>query len=224
MERRYLNGEREIRMEEGEGGGRRIVHHAPPWGMLSEVLWIDHHEGRELPVREIFERGAFAAVLGDPDGMDVVGLMNHDRNRVLGRTPGTLRLEEDNVGLRYEILLPKTASGREVEELVGRGDLRGSSFSFRAGEFSFQLADEEGKPISRVEKAGMIVRTVKSVLALYDVGPVTFPAYRHGRLGLRGRASCEAVVEGLGAWKKASANAGRRRQRGREAVILRMLR
>ena len=66
----------------------------------------------------------------------------------------------------------------------------------------------------------MIVRTVKSVLALFDVGPVTFPAYRHERLGLRERRDCGAVVEALKAWKDANANAGRKRQRLRAVFVL----
>lgn len=94
------------------------------------------------------------------------GLYNHDPNHVLGRFPETLRMRVDEVGLRYEVLLPKTRA--DIAELVERGDIRGSSFSFTvaAGGESWTQRDD-----------GRHVRTITRIDDLYDVGPVTFPAY-----------------------------------------------
>jgi uncharacterized protein len=98
---------------------------------------------------------------------DVRGLFNHDPSLALGRTAaGTMRLTADDVGLRYEIAMPDTSTARDVLELVRRGDVTGSSFSFDIRQEDDHWAHEDGRR----------VRTLKRV-QVYDVGPVTFPAY-----------------------------------------------
>jgi HK97 family phage prohead protease len=113
----------------------------------------------------LFERmmpGAFdRAIIED----DVRGLENHDINRVLGRTKaGTLRLSTDAIGLRYEIDVPATTVGRDLTENLRLGNIDGSSFSFVVTDSQVRVQD--GKRI--LEIAGV---------RLFDVGPVTFPAY-----------------------------------------------
>lgn len=105
---------------------------------------------------------------------DVRALFNHDANFVLGRSSsGTLRMDVDDEGLRYEIDLPPTATGRDLAVLLKRGDISGSSFGFRV------LDDEWGET-----EDGYPLRTLKAV-ALRDVGPVTFPAYTAAESALR---------------------------------------
>lgn len=97
---------------------------------------------------------------------DVRCLFNHDANFPLGRsTSGTLKLELTPKGLRYRCSLPDSPVGETVRVALERGDVSGSSFSFvpvRA-----EWIDEAGKPL---------VRLIKEV-ELFDVAPVTFPAY-----------------------------------------------
>lgn len=100
-------------------------------------------------------------------------LFNHDPNELLGRYPTTMRLFVDDKGLRYECLLPETR--RDIQELVARGDLRGSSFSFIVADGGERWTMEDGKS----------VRLVTRVKALLDCGPVTYPAYDD--------ATCEVV-------------------------------
>ena len=96
---------------------------------------------------------------------DVRGLFNHDPNQILGRTkPGTMRLEVDERGLRYEIDPADTTPGRDVKEHLKRGDVDGSSFSF-------VVTDER-----TIKEDGKRIREIRGV-KLFDVGPVTFPAY-----------------------------------------------
>lgn len=96
---------------------------------------------------------------------DVVGLFNHDFNNLLGRVSNeTLSIATDGRGLRYDIDAPDTQLGRDVAALQERGDLRGSSFSFRPTEQNNR------------EEESRFVREIASV-ELYDVGPVTIPAY-----------------------------------------------
>ncbi len=93
------------------------------WDNLSELLWGEFYEK--------FQRGAFTEWLAA--GNDVRGLYEHDHSMLLGRTrSGTLKLEEDDTGLRFELTPPDTSTGRDVIELVKRGDISGMSFGFRS--------------------------------------------------------------------------------------------
>ncbi len=103
---------------------------------------------------------------------DIVGLFNHDPDHVLGRTSAkTMELKEDSTGLVYDIKLPDTTTARDVHTSIGRGDIKGSSFSFRTIKDEWEYLDKENA-IDGIT----IIRTLKEV-KLYDVGPVTFPAY-----------------------------------------------
>lgn len=110
---------------------------------------------------EIVERGK--DLEGKP--LETRGLYNHDPNHLIGRYPDTMKLTVDKVGLRYQILLPE--SRHDLAELVSRGDLRGSSFSFVVADDGERWSTEDGQSI----------RTVTKIKSLLDCGPVTYPAY-----------------------------------------------
>lgn len=116
--------------------------------------------------REIIDRGAFR----NTDFSDVRALLNHDANYVLGRTTsGTLKLELDEVGLRYEITPPDTALIRDmVLTPIQRGDISQSSFGFYFGERGYKYEQRAD---------GGEVRRVTDIASVFDVSPVTFPAY-----------------------------------------------
>lgn len=147
----------EIRIRRGEDGKRTLVSTAPPWDTLSQDLG---------GFRERFARGAF----GDLDEADIISTVEHDGRMLIGRTPLTLRLEDTDEGLRYEVDLPDTSAGRDLAELVERGDIRGSSFEFSV--------ESDGDDWEQDDEVGWI-RTVRSA-RLYQVGPVTNPAYQDG--------------------------------------------
>ena len=132
--------------------------------------------------RETIEAGAFRAAVKTGD---VRALFNHDPNMVLGRTSAkTMRLEEDETGLRYVIDPPDTTLGRDVLVSVGRGDVTGSSFGFTVKRDSW----------TRPSKAGELpLRTIHEIEWLRDVGPVTFPAYEETTVQARDAAS--AAIE-----------------------------
>jgi len=111
---------------------------------------------------ETIDREAFS----DTDMEDVRALFNHDSNFVLGRTKsGTLRLMVDENGLAYEIDMPDTQLGRDMYESIKRGDISQSSFAFT-------IEDDEYR-----KEGDTVFRTIKKIKKLYDVAPVTFPAY-----------------------------------------------
>ena len=61
-------------------------------------------------------QGTFAKTIQEAD---VRALFNHDADQVLGRSKsGTLRMQEDEKGLRYEIDLPNTQLGRDHAVLL----------------------------------------------------------------------------------------------------------
>lgn len=128
---------------------------------------------------ETIRPGAFTKTLQEAD---IRGLFNHDVNLLLGRTAaGTVRLEEDNVGLRYEIDLPDTTLGRDLAELLKRGDITGSSFGFRP------IDEEWGETASGFPERSLIS------IALRDIGPVTFPAYDDSESALRSLAETRSL-------------------------------
>lgn len=117
--------------------------------------------------REQIAAGAFAKTIAEAD---VRAMFNHDPNRLLGRSSaGTLRLTEDDRGLRYEIdVNPDDPQAVSVHAMVARGDVTGSSFWFRVLREEWVDAD--------VADSGMDERTILEV-ELIETGPVTFPAY-----------------------------------------------
>lgn len=121
--------------------------------------------------REKIARGAFDKALARSD---VRALYNHDPNLLLGRTAaGTLRLFPDAVGLRMELDLPDTQLGQDTAVLTRRGDLQGQSFSFTT------VADHWDYSTTPA------LRTLLEVGELFDVGPVTFPAYEDSSVAMR---------------------------------------
>ena len=125
-------------------------------------------EARIGSTTETIAPGAFGPVLAS--NPDVRALLNHDANIVLGRTKsGTLRLEDDPRGLRFELDLPESRA--DLREAVARGDLDGASFRFVVCDESWD-GDK---------------RTITNVKALHDVTLATYPAYPDTSIELRTR-------------------------------------
>jgi len=130
--------------------------------------------------RRSLDLGGFTEMI-DPDAFtrtvqqaDVVALWDHDERHLLGRVAsGTLRLSIDARGLAYELDLPDTSTGRDLAELLRRGDVRGSSFGFRTVRDEWHQDDD-----------GAVTRTLLEV-ALIDVSPVARPAYPDTDAALR---------------------------------------
>lgn len=138
--------------------------------------------------REQIAPGAFATALDGSD--DVRALFNHDPNFLLGRTKsGTLRLSEDKQGLRYDVDLPDTQQARDVRELIRRGDVTGSSFGFRIEEDEW-----DDTPLKRGLLPLLTIRKVE----LFDVSPVTFPAYPQTSVSARAKGEAsQAALKGF---------------------------
>jgi HK97 family phage prohead protease len=118
---------------------------------------------------------------------DVRALYDHNPDRVLGRTPKTLRLAEDSVGLRVEIDPPQSESN--LLELLERGDVSQMSFGF-------VVRDERWEP----GENGPDIRTVLD-LDLFDVSVVTYPAYLQTDAAVRSHARWLQAHPDLRLWR-----------------------
>lgn len=118
---------------------------------------------------------------------DVKALMEHNRERLLARSKegvGTLSLSIDSVGLKYRFEAPNTQNGDEAIELIKRGDISGSSFSF--------IAQSEGAVRKEWDsKRGIWTHYVEKIDGLYDVTITCSPAYTQTSVDVR---SLEAPI------------------------------
>ena len=123
---------------------------------------------------------------------DIRALFDHDTSKVLGRTTnGTLQLRLDDHGLWGDISINRNdTEAMNLYQRVKRGDINQCSFGF-------EILRQE--PITR-EDGGThwLVKEVK----LYEVSPVTFPAYETTSLSARSKQIEEIKAEKEQAWKE----------------------
>lgn len=200
MERRVIAMDcAEIRAQ--DDGVRKLSGYAAKFGQWTDVMWF----------REQIKKGAFDDVLATSDCR---ALKNHDPNLLLGReSAGTLRLQANSVGLKFENDVPDTTTGHDTYEEVRRGDLAGCSFAFTVSEDEWRHFDD-GRPSER---------TIVRIGQLFDVGPVTYPAYEQTTVvarsvdAIRERRECSGTEpdpqnEPAGALPAKSVNRQRQRQ------------
>lgn len=147
----------------GDGNSRTLEGHAAVFNQV-----IDYG-----PWRELIRPGAFEKTIQE---RDQVALWDHDSGRPLGRrSKGTLELSEDGTGLRSVLHLPNNSFGNDAYEAVKRGDVVGMSFAFDIIKEVVTDGDGETKPLRELVE-----------LRLWEVSPVTFPAYPQTDIEARG--------------------------------------
>ena len=160
IERRNFPVE-ELRAITDEAGLRHITGYAAVFNSLSEDLG---------GFREKIDPGAFADTLNTGD---VRALKNHNSDYVLGRNKsGTLTLSEDQRGLKIDIIPPDAQWAKDLMVSIDRKDIDQMSFGFRTIDQMWEGEYPEE------------IRTLMKV-DLFDVSPVTFPAYPDTEVGLR---------------------------------------
>ena len=166
-EMRLLGTTPTIEYRAADGGAQQpeaFVGQAIVCGVRSEVLG-----GPGFRFVEIID----ATALDDADYTNVEGVFNHDSNCLLGHTrSGSLVLTRTtDGGLSYRITYdPLDSDHVKVMRKIERGDVVGSSFMFTSSESDWE---NEQTP----DGGDLYVRTVKKIAKVYDVCPVTSPAY-----------------------------------------------
>lgn len=134
---------------------------------------VFNKDSEDMGFIERIAPGAFKKALKTSD---VRALFNHDSNIILGRTSaGTLELKEDKKGLMMSVTPPDTQLVRDmVLSPIERGDITQQSFGFT-------VKSDEWKEID----GKVPIRTITEIGELFDVSPVTFPAYPDTAVALR---------------------------------------
>jgi hypothetical protein len=159
---RYLAKDIEIRAK--EDGSKTVAGYVVKFNMRSDLIWGEFYEK--------VAKGAFARSLEENT---IKALWNHRTDFVLGSTKnGTLRLEEDDIGLRFELDLPNNSWGNDAYESISRGDVDGVSFGFYVRAENWEYIKEED----------VYERTLLDV-DLIEISPTPFPAYPHSEVGKR---------------------------------------
>jgi hypothetical protein len=169
IERRLFNTEfRAIRSQDG------------PSQLVGYAAVFNQPSGDLGGFTEIIKPSAFTRTLAA--GADVRALYNHDPNFILGRTTdggktGTLSLSEDATGLKFVIDMPDTQVGRDLLVSVERRDITQNSFGF--------VVKQQTRSMVKGEDG--TTRMVREIVDcdLFDVSPVTYPAYPQTTLEAR---------------------------------------
>lgn len=195
FERRYFAADA-LELRRGDDGAATVTGYAAVFNELSLDLG---------GFRERIDRGAFAESL---KAHDQRAYWNHNSDIVLGRKSAkTLRLAEDEKGLKFELDLPDTSSGRDAAVLIERGDVRQMSFGFRVAN---PKVDEE-----LTTEDGVVIRTVKKV-TLLEVSPVASAAYPQTEVALRSIEAWRQEQEAAGGEASDPLLSARLRQRAAE--------
>src|SRR5260370_528707 len=141
----------ECRAVADPGKPLQIVGHAVVFNALTKLPGF----------RESVLPGAFRSAI--EGRQNVACLWNHDQNHILGRVePGTLRIAEDSIGLRYVCDLPDTPEARVFHIAIKRGDVSGSSYAFKLAAGDVDWSDDYDSE----ERTYFARRSIKNVTNL----------------------------------------------------------
>lgn len=158
IERRSITGTVELRIEDGQTWPSEVTGIAAVVNERTDIGWFE----------EEIAPGAFDNALKNSD-IRVLG--NHDPNIVLGRnTSGTAKVWVNDSGQLAYSFTPDEGNPTHVTWVrsIQRGDITQSSFAFTIQRTEWLYSDKYGD---------MGTRRILEVRALYDVSPVTYPAY-----------------------------------------------
>jgi len=138
-------------------------------------------DSEDMGFIEQVAKGAAGNALGKSD---IRGLKNHDPSLIFARKGVNLQLFEDDHGIRYEATPIDTHNFREVAKEVDLGLLDGQSFGFT-------ILSDEWTDLDKDTPR----RTITEIDMIFDVGPVTYPAYTDTTVALRSLDDIKKVAE-----------------------------
>lgn len=161
----------ELRAAPNDTGEMIVEGYAIVWDSPTVLYEIDG-----IKYREVIKRGA----LDSADMSDVPFRYNHET--VLARTRNkTLQLTIDEKGLFIRASLANTTVGKDLYELIKRGDVDKQSFGFIVKSESYDRSTR--------------TRSVEKIKRLADVSAVDMPAYEQTSISARGYFDLEREKE-----------------------------
>ncbi|MEK5331044.1 phage major capsid protein [Lysinibacillus sp. FSL W8-0992] len=122
--------------------------------------------------------------LKEVDLSNVILLHGHDYGKPLASVKAdTLKLEVDEIGLRFEATLQDTTYANDIYKNIQAGIIDSMSFGFEIGVESFDKNED-----------GVITRSIEKVKALREISIVTVPAYNESNVKVNTR-SYEAWLD-----------------------------
>lgn len=170
-----LETDHRVQLRAEPDGKRVLFGHAAVFNSWTEIdsTWEGHF-------RERFAPGAFNRTLAER-GHRVKALYDHGHDPTIGNKPlGPFRaLREDGTGLWYEVELLSTDYNRDFVIPAAEAGVLGASLRFRSVKEEW---DDDTDDLPE--------RTIRDA-ELYELGPVTFPAYEAATAGVRSRIDAE---------------------------------
>lgn len=153
---------------------------------ISGMGIVYNSETEILPgIFESVRPGAFSKSLNRFN--EIKSFINHDPSLILSTTRSTppLEITDNEQSLFFVSPIPPTSYGRDLAINVDRGNISGASFSFMI---------HEGGEVYSIDDQGNYHREIISA-EIYEVGPVTNPAYQQTTVALRNKDSILKNIE-----------------------------
>ena len=156
---------RNVEIRAADGGGEEL--HVEGYAAVFQqrtLLWESPFSGTKY-----YEIIAPEAVDSRTDMSDVILRYNHsDAALILARSSnGTLTVTPDETGLKISAKIAPTTAGKDIYQLIKRGDISKMSFAFAVDKDEWEN-DQANKTQTR---------TIRHISMVYDVSPVDVPAY-----------------------------------------------
>lgn len=140
--------------------------------------------GKKRKFREKVKKGVFSDALKEANRVDF--LAEHDKNQLLSSTENdSLKLWEDDIGLKMEATIAPTSYGRDTYALIKSNLKNYMSFGFKVLEDSWDIGQD-----------GIYERTIEKIV-LREVSTVRNPAYAASMIEARGIDVAEDVAENI---------------------------
>ena len=184
MEKRIINIETSLETRQEEDGKETDV----------VVGYGSIFNSRSNDLGGFYEYIAEGAITDDViNSSDVRALINHNMDKILARSVngnGTLKLNTDSKGMRYEFEIPSTTYGNDLKINMQNGNLNQSSFAFTLADNGDEWSTDDD---------GNNIRTITKIDKLFDISIVTYPAYSQAESDLvvaqRGLASYKETLK-----------------------------
>ena len=153
----------QIRKAENDPDNKEMIVEGYAFKYNEETVLYERDDGYQY--KEIIERGS----LKNADIRDVPFKYNHDDSvMIVARTRnGSLKLKDDDVGLKIEARFIDTQTGRDLYKMIQEGLLDKMSFAFT----------EEADANNDVYGKNSMLHRITQFKRLWDVSVVDIPAY-----------------------------------------------